>query len=507
MSFVNLIPLGFFGSLIVGGCFAVAGGIYRDKRWYAYPWAIFLAIPVAWLLKVFGILLTPVSGGESGGWQGFAKMFVLIALFPPLPALIALIIRRPAVWKKGAASAGLVFLAMLLTAAHFIETRPISLHVRDVTGKPMVGWVIEVSVSSPYGRPSVFELSTDANGEASFRADKGTSVGLQIHRPFGTAHRPDPLEEAQWIDLNIVEARDQPGTTISARWQTSYGAGQVSEYTYESVESHLKWRPDELVIPVITRNMAQPLNLGYPEAWSKVWPGAEIADNTLKTLVSVPEQCRKLSLSSASDRREVDELARIARQLFALKEIIRVIDYLPPKSEVPSPQNKLFYDEIGMQGRLLCEYLTGNAMDTPEERLAALRGFLTSRADQLMATIEPWMQQGREAYSILDAMRGLARPASKKFAAIYPGADRDTQEAMLRTFYPLGPAPEDILFVLDEASEKSLHAFCSAMRSRPKVDIDRDWAVFQNWLRENPGKLTEQQITSIRDGFQERANR
>ncbi len=395
----------------------------------------------------------------------------------------------------------------LLIGAHYFETRPVQLKVRDVSGKPMAGWMVKASVSTPYGRPAVSEVTTDSNGNASLRIRKGTFVGFEIHRPFGSGNPPAPLEEAQWIDLSIAETNDKPGTEISARWQTSYGAGQVNTYTYESVSAQLDVRPGELVIPVMTRKMDQPLNLGYHDVWSTVWPEAKIEDRTLRRLVSVPEEMRRISATSGKTRDACGELREIATQLRKLQEILHAIDYLPQKNVEQTPQNKRFFDQVATQGRLLCEYLNGDPLNDPEERLTALRHFLEIRADQLMTAVEPWMQQGREAYSILDEMGKLARPASKKYATIYPRADRDTQEAILRTFFPLGPAPEDILFALDEASDKSLYAFSSAMRCRPKEDINRDWAVFQDWQKSAPGNLTDQQVERIRDSFQERANR
>lgn len=485
----------------------MVGGMYRKKQWYAYPWAILMALPLAWMLKVFGILATPVSSGDSGGWQGFAKLFVLVALFPPVPALFALLIRRPMVWKKGAIATGLIFLASSLVVAGYLETRSILLVVHDVNGAPMSGWVVQQSVFTPYGRPAVTIRTTDCNGLVQFRAERWASVRFEIHRPIGKAPMPPPLEEWLWINLNVSEPNDRPGTEISASWQTSFGAGQVHTYSYESVVARLKSRSEALVIPVFTRRMDQRMDLGYSEAWRKNWPDSEIEDFSLHRLVSIPDELGRMPFPPPRDSKTTYYLGESAKRLWTLQEIFQAINYLPQKTPGQKVQDTAFFDQIGMQAKLLCEYLTGSAPIEPEAKLATLRSFIDSRAELLMKTVEPWMNTGREAYGILSEMRSLARPAAKNFSNIFPVADRDTQQSLLRTFYELGPAPEDVLFALDEASEKSIYAFSSAMRTRPKSDTSKDWNIIQGWLDANPGKLTGQQIESIRYSFQERRNR
>ena len=500
----NLIVLFFVGSLVVSGILVVIGGIYRKFRWYAYPWAVFTALPIAWMLKVFGILATPVSSGDSGGWQGLAKLFVLVALFPPVPPLVALLIRRPQIWKRGAIATGLVVLVCSLVAAHYAETRPISLAVHDVNGAPMSGWIVQQSVSTSYGRPAVTMKTTDSEGRVSFRAERWASVGFEIHRPIGNKPLPPYLEEWLWINLSVSQPRNETGTSISARWQTPFGAGQVKTYIYEWVTARLPGRPAALEIPVVTRRMDQSMHLGYRENWRQIWPDSKIEDDSLHSLVSLPEELSALPTPPVQDAETTGFLKQSAEGLRKLHEIFRSINYLPDEKSRLSAENRKFFDQIGLQSKLLCEYLTGSAPEEPGARLAALQAFIDLRAEQLIQSVIPWMKSGREAYGVLSEMRSLARPASKSFASIYPGADRDTQEALLRTFFELGPAPEDVLFALDEASGKSIYAFQSAMRSRRKSDSPGDWKVFENWLETNPGKLTSLQIESIREAFQER---
>ena len=499
--FLAMVLLGVVGVAIAAG----AGGAYfRDRTWYCYPWAVIFALLAAWELKVLGVLMTPTSPGESGGWQGLAKLLFSFALLPPLPALIVLSVLRPRTWRPGAPITGVALVISVLVAVHYFETRAVTFVLHDVTGKPLEGWAVEGSASNDFGNPSTFAAETNSQGEVRFRLPKTASVSLMIHLPI--KNMPPPPEEWVWLDVGLSDRRDSQSTEISVRWK-DYCASRysVSFSCDESATVVFSERPGDLIIPITTRRMDQPMNLGYLRAWEKAFPSGRVEDSTLGNLTDLAAILH--DLSSVRDFRDMERLDQVVRQLVALNQIVKALESLLVLSAQPGYREGSSREEITVQSTLLCEYLLGRAPDDLPAKIKALREFVDSRAAMILQFLAPAMKSNREAYNVLGDMRGLARPAAQSFAEIYPRASREVRDAMRRTFFLIGPAPEDILFALEELDDdagKNFDAFLSAMRARSRDDAKRDWQVICEWSAAHHPPLPPGQLGKIADAIKER---
>lgn len=451
--------------------FSTVGSFYcRRFSWYVVVW-----LPMVLILSVFWLFV--LAGATQGGWGSLGPFILAICASPSLIVLALLAWNYPRNIRSAYVLGGLLLLVCICGLFFRLTTRTITFVVTDPTGNPVSGLHVQTEYPNMIWSTSRLYATTNAKGIAAFYPPKAKWTTQSY---FNAKIDSTQYGSGGYSGIRcMIDSRGNPHTEkVWVSWE-HFDGGNESIYALFSDKAS-----PALAIPLVVGRSEDSYDLGLLALWRKQWPNAELHDLTWRNYCDTEKM---LSLYQGKINTGFDDLRQLATGL-------RVID---------SVQRYTFDKQAEARRGKLCEYLTGTDPVNSIQRIEVLRDFTQERANIFIRWLEPSLLHGRAGFQILEELGPLARPLAGKFADLYIQADSEGREALLSSLFQIGPAPQDVCFLLGGDDQLFQH-FLSAMRTRSRKQIAEDSRIIDEWLAVHPGKLTQDQLNSIKGELEDR---
>ena len=466
--------LGWISALLL---VTITGFFARDKKWYPILW-----IPAVGSLGAFGWL---VAASLWVAREHYSRIFFifLVQISPILVLFGMLLWKRPRVWSLWLSTAGVAFFLGAWALLFIFTTETVRVCVTYPNGEPVRNVAVLAEHSSKLIISNFSSAITNSDGEAVFYPTKHRYL-TNDYRGF-TAFL---LYNGSIVYLNMTQGEDSPKREICVSWPLMPN-GQEDATEQQRVRAFVSNR-DVWTIPLVVQRPGQFGDKGLAALWKKQWPDGEIRDLTLGVTRNMEAFLERYqSCKTSTSYEEFVDLSVIA-------SLLKTVDSLQRDSRNSNA------NEIRGQ---VCEYLMGTDPKDSERRRDVLREYAQTRADQMIQWLKPSLTHGEYGFRTLQALGPLARASGAQFAELYTQSDDEAKEAFLNSLGHIVPEPKDILFLLEiEDVPSASQGFSVALGCRSRKDIDADWAVIQAWIDAHTGKLTPDQIESIKAELKDR---
>lgn len=454
----------------------ITGFFARDKKWYPLLW-----IPAVGSLGTFGWLvaasLWPV------GEHYFRMVFIFLVQISPILILFGILLwKRPQIWSRWFSTAGVVFFLGTWALLFIFTTETVRVCVTYPNGEPVRNMVVQAVYQSKLIIPHCSFAITNSEGEAVFYPTKPCYLAND-YSGFNVM-----LNNGSRVWLNMKQGEDSPKREICVSWPLMPN-GQEDATEKQRVRAFVSNR-DVWTIPLVVQRPGQFGDKGVAALWKKQWPDGEIRDLTLGVTRNMEVFLERYqSCKTSTSYEEFVDLSVIA-------SLLKTVDSLQRDSRDSNA------NEICGQ---VCAYLTGTDPKDSARQRDVLREYTQTRADQMIQWLKPSLPHGGYGFRTLEVLGPLARASAAQFAELYAQSDDEAKEAFLNSLGRIAPEPKDILFLLEiEDVPSASQGFSVALGCRSRKEIDADWAVIQAWIEAHPGKLTPDQIESIKGELKDR---